>query len=369
MSESICRWGILGTATIARKNWQSIRRAENSTLAAVASRDLERSKRFIAECQSHVPFDPPPVALGGYEELLARDDIDAVYIPLPTSLRKQWVIAAAEAGKHVLAEKPCGVNAAEVTEMIEACRRNNVQYMDGVMFMHSGRLNRLRQVIDDGESVGRIKRIATQFSFLAPDEFLKENIRTSSELEPLGCLGDLGWYNIRFILWTLNWQTHERVVGRMLSELRREDSPAAVPMEFSGELFFGGGISASFYCSFLTQHQQWVNVSGDKGYVYLPDFVLPYYGNEVAFDVAQAVFHFDGCNFNMENYTRREAVAEYSSSAPNAQETNMIRNFAALALSGKPDPSWGKIALQTQQVMDACLESARAGGETVEMIG
>ncbi len=100
MTERICKWGIMGTATIARKNWKSIWNAENATLVAVASRDATRSQTYIDECQRQVPFDPTPQAIGSYEELL-ESDVDAVYIPLPTGLRKQWVIRAAQAGKHV----------------------------------------------------------------------------------------------------------------------------------------------------------------------------------------------------------------------------------------------------------------------------
>ena len=103
MADGICRWGILGTATIARKNWRSIRNAENCTLSAVASRDIDRAGQFISECQSQDPFGEVPSAVAGYEQLIERDDVDAVYIPLPTALRKQWVLHAAEAGKHVTA--------------------------------------------------------------------------------------------------------------------------------------------------------------------------------------------------------------------------------------------------------------------------
>src|SRR6516225_3372734 len=110
MSTPLCRWGILGTAWIARKNWKAIRNAGNSTLTAVASRDAERVRRFIEECQADVPLTPVPAACASYQELLDRDDIDAVYIPLPTGIRKDWVIQAARSGKHVLCEKPCAVS-------------------------------------------------------------------------------------------------------------------------------------------------------------------------------------------------------------------------------------------------------------------
>ena len=117
----ICRWGILGTAGIARKNWQAIGRAGNAAVTVVGSRSLDRSRRFVAECQTACPLPSTPAAVGSYDELLARTDVDAVYIPLPTGLRKEWVIRAAEAGKHVLVEKPVGVTADDVRDMISAC--------------------------------------------------------------------------------------------------------------------------------------------------------------------------------------------------------------------------------------------------------
>ena len=374
MSQAICRWGILGAADIARKNWQGIRNAENCTLAAVASRDLERCGRFIADCQRHAPFDPPPRAFGSYEELLASDAVDAVYVPLPTGIRKAWLIRAAEAGKHVLSEKPVAATADDVQEILAACRRHGVQFMDGVMFMHSQRLERIREVVNDGESVGQIRRIVSQFSFLAPPEFFQGDIRTHSELEPLGCLGDLGWYCIRFTLCMLDGRLPVRVSGHRLASHGRPDSPAPVPTEFSAELFYPEGVSASFYCSFLAETQQWAVVGGAKGFVHVPDFVLPHYGAEAGFEVCNPVFHVTGCDFNMEDHRRRVAVREYSNSAANSQEANMFRKFATLVQSGRPDDSWGAIALKTQQVLDACRQSAAEGrmvdiGAAAGMVG
>src|SRR5579885_2888355 len=171
MAQAPCRWGILGTANIARKNWKAIRNAGNSTLVAVASRDAARARRFIDECQAEAPFAPAPAACGGYDELLGRPDVDAVYVPLPTGIRKEWVLRAARAGKHVLCEKPCAVTADDLRVMLDACQEQGVQFMDGVMFLHSRRLPLLRQVLDDGQSVGAVRRIASQFSFKAPEDF------------------------------------------------------------------------------------------------------------------------------------------------------------------------------------------------------
>lgn len=355
---SVCRWGILGTATIARKNWKAIRLAENSALVAVASRDPAKAAAFIADCQGEVPFPTAPAAVG-YDDLLRRPDVDAVYIPLPTGIRREWVVKAAEAGKHVLCEKPCGTNAADVKAMVDACRANRVQFMDGVMFMHSRRLPLLRQVIDDGTSVGEPRRVASQFSFAAPDEFFRGNIRTSPGLEPLGCLGDLGWYNVRFALWVMKYTLPERVVGRTLAE------HGGVPTEFAAELFFPGGVTAGFYCSFRTENQQWAHVSGSRGSVAVEDFVLPYHGAEAAFVANTPVFDVSGCTFRMGSHPKRYAVSEYSEGAANAQEVNMVRTFAGLVLGGRPDDTWPDIALKAQRVIDACVASAAADGRPV----
>ncbi len=367
MSQRTCRWGILGAANIAMKNWASIHHATNATLTAVASRSTERAQQFINDCQASVPHATAPRAIGSYDELLQAKDVDAIYIPLPTGIRKEWVIKAAQAGKHVLVEKPVGCNADDVSEMIAACRKANVQFMDGVMFMHSARLGQLRQTLDDGSSVGTIRRITSSFSFCAPDEWVNSNIRASGELEPLGCLGDLGWYTIRFSLFVMKYQMPKWVSGRMLSQARRPDSHSDVPMEFSAELFFDGGVSASFYNSFITENQQWATVAGSKGFLNVSDFVLPFFGSEASFTVHNASFKATGCQFNMDEHTRRVAVREYSNNAPNAQETHLFQKFSELVLSGRPDQSWAEMALKTQQVMDACLLSARQDGRRIEM--
>ena len=100
-NNGMLRWGILSTAEIARKNWKAILNSGNGVVTAVASRNLDRSQRFIAGCQAQAPFSSAPQAVGSYEALLASKEVDAVYIPLPTGLRKEWVIRAAEARKHM----------------------------------------------------------------------------------------------------------------------------------------------------------------------------------------------------------------------------------------------------------------------------
>ncbi|MEM7478786.1 MAG: Gfo/Idh/MocA family oxidoreductase, partial [Planctomycetota bacterium] len=358
MSNKECRWGILGTAGIARKNWKAIRLSGNARITAVASRSEESAQRFIDECSEQVPPSTTPEAIGSYDALLARDDVDAVYVPLPTALRYEWVLKAAEAGKHVMGEKPAASNATQVAEMLEACKQNNVQYMDGVMFMHSQRLPLIRSIVDDASAIGKLRRLASQFSFAGDEEFCNSNIRTHSELEPYGCLGDLGWYCSRMFMYIMNGQLPTEVRARVLTPLQGEGSPGTVPGEFVADLTFPDGVSATFYNSFITENQQFVHASGDKGWIRVDDFVLPYHGPELAVHVGQDKFTVDNCEFHMQRHQRREAVAEYDANLPGAQEVRLFHNFSQIVLSGELDPSWPEWTLKTQRVLDACFESS-----------
>jgi len=365
MSERKCRWGILGTANIARKNWQAIRDAGNATLVAVASRDPARSAQFIRECQADIPFPEAPKALESYDALIAHPGLDAVYIPLPTGVRKEWVIRAADAGKHVLVEKPVGCSAADVAAMIAACDRNRVQFMDGVMFMHSRRLARLREILDDGGSVGILRRISMQFSFAGGESFMRRDIRTDGRLEPFGCLGDLGWYCIRMALWAMRYELPVRVTGRI--DAASDRTSPRVPIEFSGELLFAGGASAAFHCSFVAENSEWVTFSGTRGEVHLPDFVLPFSGPRGRLETSSPEFVQHHCRFEMRERRTVETVAEPSNNAPGSQESSMFRTFSHLVLGGKTDRHWPEVSLKTQQVMDACLRSATLESVPVAM--
>jgi hypothetical protein len=138
-------------------------------------------------------------------------------------------------------------------------------------------------------------------------------------------------------------------------------------MEFSGEMVFENGTSSSFYCSFLTAHEQWAILSGEQGYIRLSDFVLPFFGNETAFELSNTVFDVTDCDFIMEPHWSRFAIPEYGNSHETAQDTNLFRTFARQVKSGTLNEYWPEIALRTQQVMEACFDSARAEGREVTL--
>lgn len=330
------RWGILSTARIIRRNWPALLESGAATLVALASRDLAKAEAFIDEMQAESAWPVRPAAHGSYESLLASSEVEAAYIPLPTGVRKEWVIRAAEAGKHVLCEKPCAVSAADLREMIACCDLHGVRFMDGVMFMHDPRFSRLREILDDGETVGEVRRISSAFSFRGDDDFATGDIRTHASLEPTGCLGDLGWYCLRASLWAMQWELPQRVCGRVLG------GETAAIMEFSGELDFANGATASFYCSFLTPNQRWLNVSGTKGNLRVPDFVVPADDNDTDYEIG---FH----------RSARPPGAGVSTAA------RMFACFAAEVRNGITASRWPEISLKTQLLLDACELSSRLG--------
>jgi predicted dehydrogenase len=334
------RWGILSTARIVRLNWQAMRESGAATLVALASRDAGKAAAFVDELQAELPWPEKPVSLGSYEELLVREDIDAVYIPLPTGIRKEWVIKAAEAGKHVLSEKPCAVGAEDLREMLDCCERHGVMFMDGVHFMHDERFDRLRAMIAAGE-IGEVKRISSAFTYRSDDDFTATNIRAKVSLEPGGCLGDLGWYCLRASLWAMDWQMPVRVSARVLDAVNDADG-AEVIMACSGELDFPGGATADFYCSFLSPLQKWLRVSGTAGNLYVPDFVRPL----AEFDIDWEL-----------NHTAKPRTA----SSGLRSEARMYETFARAAQAEVPDRKWAEYPLMTQIVQDACMRSAALG--------
>src|SRR5688572_18316497 len=125
------RWGVLGYARIARESViPALFRSNNSEFHALASRDEAK----LADCRKR--FATPKI-YRSYDELVRDPEIDAVYIPLPNSLHREWTIRSAERGKHVLCEKPMGLNTAECRDMMAACTANRVTLMEAFMYRYS----------------------------------------------------------------------------------------------------------------------------------------------------------------------------------------------------------------------------------------
>jgi len=337
----ICRWGVLGTAWIAQKTVSAMHAATKAEPAAIASRDLARAEAFGAKNQLEQSF-------GAYDALLADPSLHAIYIPLPTSLHREWANRAAEAGKHVLCEKPLAPSVADASAMIDACAANNVQLMDGVTFVHHARLQAIKAHLS--ELGDHVEYVASAHSFKGTSEFFKSNIRVSASTEPLGAIGDLGWYNVRLSIelaggacpGTVRCVAHRRVNG--------------VPTHATAELVFPDGMVSTFHCSFHHPRRQWAEACGDRGVIRIRDFV---HNTEpdAAFDCESAAM-----DANAAHVIR-------TIHAPGMPEVvQMIDTFSTIALGHLPvDPAWPHASRCTQLVVDGLMRSAASDGARVEI--
>ncbi len=151
------RWGVLSTAKIGREHViPGIIKSDNGILAGIASRDLAKAEHLARHFGALHAF-------GSYEELLASPDIEGVYIPLPTSQHVEWTIKAANAGKHVLCEKPISLNAAEIDQLIEARDRNKVTISEAFMVTYHPQWLKVRDLIAHG-AIGTLRHVQGAFA-------------------------------------------------------------------------------------------------------------------------------------------------------------------------------------------------------------
>ena len=179
------RWGVLSTADIGMtKVTPAIQAAENCEVVAIASRDQMRAAAAATELDI-------PKAYGTYEELLAADDVDAVYIPLPNDMHAEWTMKAAAAGKHVLCEKPLALDATEAEEMARFCKNAGVKLGEAFMYRHHPTWVEAVRLVRNG-AIGELHGVQSWFSYYNDDP---ENIRNRTE-NGGGAIMDIGCYNI-----------------------------------------------------------------------------------------------------------------------------------------------------------------------------
>jgi len=225
------RWGVLGVAGIAlRRVIPGMKKSSFLEILGIASRDLGKAR---TACESL----GIPRAYGSYEELLADPDIDAVYNPLPNHLHLPWTVKAAEAGKHVLCEKPIAMDTAETRSMIEARDRTGVVVGEAFMVRTHPQWLRTRELVTNGQS-GDLKLTTCKFSYFNK---AAENIRNIKEYGGGGLL-DIGCYPVTMSRFLFGREP-KRVLG-----LFEFDPESGVDRLTSGILDFDGGQSI-FGCS------------------------------------------------------------------------------------------------------------------------
>ncbi|WP_071396416.1 Gfo/Idh/MocA family protein [Bacillus tuaregi] len=312
------RWGVISTAEIAQTQViPAILRSENAELVGIASRGSKAKE--IAENLT-VPF-----AYDSYEKLLANPEIDAVYIPLPNHLHKNWVIEAAKAGKHVLVEKPAALTAEEAEEMIEYCRKENVKFMEAFMYQFHPQHERVREILASGE-LGEIKFMRAGFSYFLEDR--QSNIRMKKEMGG-GSIYDIGCYCIHSIRYLLE---SEPVTIKAFAEIDPQtniDLAAIVHMELEN------GIRCVFDSSFDMAFRNEYEIVGTKDRLTVPYAYRP--------DVME-----QDAVIRIGDRTERIAGDSYKV---------QIEHFSKVILEDS-EPSYSGIkTLQNMRVIDACYRS------------
>ena len=243
------RFGILSTARIGRELVvPAIQDAENCVVTAIASRDLAKA-RAMADRFS------VPHAFGSYEEMLASDVIDAVYIPLPTSQHVEWTIRAADAGKHVLCEKPIAMNAGEIDQLIAARDRNGVLVSEAFMVTYAPVWQKVRALLSEG-AIGRLRHVQGAFTYFNRDPANMRNIPALGG----GGLPDIGVYP------TI---TTRFVTG---AEPQRVQATTERDPEFGTDIYSSvradfGGFELSFYISTQLANRQVMVFHGTEGFI------------------------------------------------------------------------------------------------------
>jgi len=254
------RWGVLGYARIASNSLMpAIQRAAHSQLVALASRDEAK----LADARARFGLTR---TYRVYEDLLRDPEVDAVYLPLPNSLHREWTIAAAEHGKHVLCEKPLALKAAEAREMAAACARHGVLLMEAFMYRYTERTKAVLDVLRSG-ALGDIKFVSSSFRYLMTNP---ASIKLKPELGG-GALYDVGCYPVNFI----GLVADELAGGApgasrpdsVVVECERE---GGVDVILSGLLKYPGGLIGSLHCGFNAQARIVSEVIGTKGLLEIP---------------------------------------------------------------------------------------------------
>jgi predicted dehydrogenase len=252
MMAQTLRFGILSTGNIARQFAVGVRQSRRCVLQAVGSRQLASAEAFAAREQVKR-------AHGSYDQVLADDEVDAVYIALPNSMHHEWTLKALAAGKHVLCEKPFALNIAQAREMVDAAAKSRRVLVEAFMYRSNPQTLAVVETLRSG-AIGELRLIRTSFNYKTTR--IADNIRFNAELGG-GALMDIGCYCIDFAQLVAGCQpTRVSAAGRM--------HPSGVDELAAGVLEFPGGLVASFTCGMTAAADNTAYVCGSEGYIQIP---------------------------------------------------------------------------------------------------
>ncbi|MBL8229938.1 MAG: Gfo/Idh/MocA family oxidoreductase [Bryobacterales bacterium] len=324
------RWGVLGVANIAvKKVIPAMQKSPLTPVLAIASRDLSKARQAAAKLGI-------AKAYGSYEELLADPEIDAIYNPLPNHLHVPWTAKAAEAGKHVLCEKPLSLTTAEVRGLIAVRERTRVKIGEAFMVHTHPQWLRVKEIASSGR-IGQLRAIQGSFSYFNNDP---KNVRNVAAWGG-GGLMDIGCYPIhtsRFVF----GEEPRRVMGLLdLDPQFGTDRVASAILDYpSGQ--------ASFVCGTQLAPYQRMQFLGTKGRV---EIEIPFNAPP---DVPCRIFVDEGGDlFGRSIVTEEVAVCD--------QYTVQGDAFSEAILNGSEVPVPLENALANMAVIEAIMRSAKTG--------
>ncbi|MGE3188501.1 MAG: Gfo/Idh/MocA family protein, partial [Vicinamibacterales bacterium] len=304
----------------------AIQASSNGELVAIASREQSRAEEAARAAGI-------PRAHGSYEALLDDPDVDALYIPLPNSMHREWSIRAAKAGKHVLCEKPLAMDAAECADMAAAAEEAGVLLMEAFMYRFHPRTEQVLSMVRSG-TIGDLRTIRSAFSFKITKP---GNIRLDPDLGG-GALMDVGCYAVN--------------VSRTLAGAEPVEASAfarwsnrGVDDQLTGVLRFDDGLVAHFDCALTLERCEFYEVAGTDGHLRAEAAFLP--------GTADAV---------IEEHHGRGNVTRHT--VPGVDEYRlMVEHFAGCVLTGAPVRYAASEAAANMRAIEALYRSARNGGK------
>lgn len=314
------KWGILGTANIA-KNYTipALSKADHCTLYAVAGRSREKAEEFKKLFGFEKAYD-------SYDEMLDDDEVEAVYIPLPNDLHKEWVLKAAARKKHILCEKPLAGSVEDVKEMIQACDAAGVYFMEAFAYLHSPAVKSIKETLDSG-IIGKPSFFETTFLTPRPTE---DNIRMRRDTLG-GAIYDLGCYNISLILTMLEEEPTEVKALAKFTDKHIDEFTAAY-------LEFPGGCRASVITGMCSaQRSDRYFIHGSEGTIEAP----------VPFNIDGTVRY-----YIHKNGTKQEVIVE----VPNNYRLEIEQLTSCILKGDKPYVSH-EFSIKNARTMDRILKS------------
>ena len=330
MREQKVNWGILSTAKIATtKVIPALQISTNGVVAAIASRHKATAQETAQTLDIETHY-------GSYEALLNDPKIDAIYNPLPNHMHVEWTIKALQAGKHVLCEKPIGMNATEAETLLKAVKQfPNLKVMEAFMYRFQPQWGKIKQIISDG-TLGEIMHIQSHFSYHNTDP---KNIRNIAEVGG-GALMDIGCYCI-----SLSRAIYETEPIAVLAQMTKNPI-SRTDIITSAMLKFTDNKTASFTCATKMAPHQQADIFGTKGHLRI----------EIPFNQPS--------NKPLHLYITTEDSAVTLTIPPSDQYTKEGEAFAQAILQNTAVPTPLVDALHNMVVIDAIKESAQSNTET-----